>query len=406
MTASLQLARIRIDGGTQARATINQPAVDDYAAAIRNRVVFPPIVVFFDGTDYWLADGFHRYHAARAAGRRSFPVEVRQGTRREAVLHSVGSNDTHGLRRTNEDKRRAVTTLLSDAEWSRWSDRAIAKRCAVSHEFVRQIRALTVNVDSERRYTTRHGVDAEMDTSRIGASADDRNRANLRAAVGTASATKAERGDNFYRTPREAVLTLLALERFHNRIWEPACGDGAISKILEAAGHDVLITDLVDRGCSKADGELQGVADFLKTVRNGKEDGDFSIVTNPPYGDALNRFVAHALREHRPKKMAMLLNLNALCGFNDPDRNFWMDDWPPARIIVFTRRLPMMHRDDWDGNEASSRMNTAWFVWERVAAYRGVDQARRPYGGQTIVRRTDWKDYVKWEPEEGWRDGA
>ncbi len=67
-----------------------------------------------------------------------------------------------------------------------------------------------------------------------------------------------------------------------------------------------------------------------------------------------------------------------------------MDDCPPARVYVFKRRLPMMHRDGWDGNKASSRMNTAWFVWER-------DEAGN-YGSATIVRRVDWKDYQPQQP--------
>jgi hypothetical protein len=89
------------------------------------------------------------------------------------------------------------------------------------------------------------------------------------------------------------------------------------------------------------------------------------IVTNPPYGDLANKCLAHALRVHRPAKMAALLNLNFMCGFDDPDRRYVMDENPPSRVYVFTRRLPMMHRDDWDGNRASSQMNTGWFVWER-----------------------------------------
>ncbi|WP_246752721.1 hypothetical protein [Sinorhizobium sp. BG8] len=96
--------------------------------------------------------------------------------------------------------------------------------------------------------------------------------------------------------------------------------------------------------------------------------------------------MAHALRVHRPGKMALLLNLNFLAGFYDPDRTFVMDECSPARIYVFKRRLPMMHRDGWDGPTASSRMNTAWFIWER-------DEGGS-YGDRTEIRRVDWKDYV------------
>jgi hypothetical protein len=94
---------------------------------------------------------------------------MRQGTRRDAILHAAGANAAHGLRRTNADKRRAVETLLRDEEWSKWSDREIARLCAVSHPFVSQIRqSLTGNITSEKTYTTKHGTTTTMDTSNVG----------------------------------------------------------------------------------------------------------------------------------------------------------------------------------------------------------------------------------------------
>src|SRR5262249_33580652 len=65
-------------------------------------------------------------------GHQQLRVEVRQGTRRDAVLHAVGANASHGLRRTRADARRAVLLLLGDPEWRRWSDRAIAPPRQVS----------------------------------------------------------------------------------------------------------------------------------------------------------------------------------------------------------------------------------------------------------------------------------
>jgi tRNA G10 N-methylase Trm11 len=78
----------------------------------------------------------------------------------------------------------------------------------------------------------------------------------------------------FYPTPPEATRALLSVERFEGTIWEPACGDGAISKVLEAAGYYVISTDLIDRGYGT------GGVDFLKTT----EALGRNIVTNPPYG--------------------------------------------------------------------------------------------------------------------------
>lgn len=210
------------------------------------------------------------------------------------------------------------------------------------------------------------------------------SRANLRAAVGTASASKEDRGDNFYQTPSCATRTLLAFESFSSTIWESSCGLGAISRVLEQAGYDVILSDLVDRNTATADGELQSVGDFLASKPDALGLGP-DIVTNPPYGEVLNDYVAHALRVHRPRKMALLLNLNFLCGFDDEDRNFAMDENPPARVYVFKRRLPMMHREGYEGPKASSRMNTAWFVWEL--------QEDGTYGDTTVMKRVDWKDF-------------
>lgn len=168
---SLHIDSIRIDGGTQSRASINEATVAEYAEAMADpATVFPPVIAYFDGREYWLADGFHRLAAWRQIGRTDIPAEIRQGDRRAAILHSVAANSAHGLRRTNDDKRRAVLTLLEDPEWSAWSDREIARRCAVHHEMVGKLRAsLTGGTASDARsYTTKHGTTATMNTANIG----------------------------------------------------------------------------------------------------------------------------------------------------------------------------------------------------------------------------------------------
>jgi hypothetical protein len=140
MLDSISLDRIQIDGGTQPREYLNELVISDYTEAMADGADFPPLVVFFDGSQYWLADGFHRFFAAKKQGITSLAAEVRQGTRRDAVLYAAGANATHGLRRTNADKRRAVLTLLKDDEWQRWHNREIARRCGVTHPFVSKLR--------------------------------------------------------------------------------------------------------------------------------------------------------------------------------------------------------------------------------------------------------------------------
>lgn len=200
-------------------------------------------------------------------------------------------------------------------------------------------------------------------------------------AIGTRAAPKAERGPDFYETPDVAVAALLAVEQFDPLVLEPCCGHGAISTILEAQGHRVVLNDLIDRGCASAHGEQQHVGDFLaaKPRDLGLVPHCFDIVTNPPFGIA-NAFVRHALQTFRPGKAAFLLNLNFMCGAADPDRLYCMEENPPARIHVFSRRLPMMHRDGWTGPKSGSQMNTAWFVWDVFA------QSSAP-----ALHRLDWK---------------
>ncbi|HWX31991.1 MAG TPA: hypothetical protein VNZ53_31730 [Steroidobacteraceae bacterium] len=144
-------------------AGVDVGIVAEYADAMEAGANFPPIVVYFDGEAYWPADGFHRVDAAKKVGRETIEAEVHDGGKRDALLHAVGVNAFHGLRRTAADKRRAIVAMLRDPEWAKWSDREIGKRCAVDGKTVAKVRAeLTADVRSDRTYTTKHGTVATM----------------------------------------------------------------------------------------------------------------------------------------------------------------------------------------------------------------------------------------------------
>jgi hypothetical protein len=145
----LNLNAIRIDGGTQSRVQINTEIVADYAEAIRVGIDFPPVVVFHDGADYWLADGFHRYHAHRSAEKASIQADVQPGSLEDAQLYATGANGSHGLYRSNADKRKAVTMTLAIPRCADWSDRKIAEHCKVSVPFVSAIRRPAVAVKQQ-----------------------------------------------------------------------------------------------------------------------------------------------------------------------------------------------------------------------------------------------------------------
>lgn len=175
-----------------------------------------------------------------------------------------------------------------------------------------------------------------------------------------------ERCNDCYETPPEAVRALMAVEPLPERLWEPACGPGAIVRELRAVGHDVLATDLVDYGCENS----QSGVDFLLPGFDASDRQ--AIVTNPPFKLA-SEFVARAL-ELCPL-VVMLLRLQFLEGSR---RSPIIDGGHLARVNVFRNRLPMMHRDGWEGPRAPSTTAYAWFVWDRA------------HTGPTTLNRISW----------------
>jgi hypothetical protein len=169
----LDISKIRRDGGTQSRVIIDEVTVSEYAEAMLDPITpFPPVVVYFDGTDYWLADGFHRVAARQRIGRSDIAADIREGDRRRAILYSLAANSLNGLRRTNDDKRRAVLTLLEDPEWSLWPQTEIAKTCGVSREFVNRVsQEMSASCDRSQdtiRTVNRSGKTYQQNTTRIG----------------------------------------------------------------------------------------------------------------------------------------------------------------------------------------------------------------------------------------------
>jgi hypothetical protein len=184
--------------------------------------------------------------------------------------------------------------------------------------------------------------------------------------------TNEGRGLDLYETPPEAVRALLRVERIPHKVWEPAAGRGAIVRVLRAAGHEVVTSDIVQR-----DFELDAVGDFLKMTK--LPEGCEAILTNPAFLIAA-QFIAHAL-ELCPR-VIMLLRLAFLeageLGDKRPDRHLRslvLDGGQLARVHIFRKRLPMMHRAGWEGRKSNSGMAFGWFVWER--AHRGPPSIHR-----------------------------
>jgi hypothetical protein len=176
-----------------------------------------------------------------------------------------------------------------------------------------------------------------------------------------------ERRGDCYDTPAVAVHALLKAEHLPHVIWEPACGTGNIVTVLRQAGHNVIATDLNNRGCPDSLDRI----DFLLPV---KVDCD-AIVTNPPFALA-EKFVTLALM--RAPLVIMLLRLAFM---ESERRSHILENAGLARVHVFAKRLPMMHRAGWEGRKANSGMAFAWFVWDRA------------HRGPTIIDRLHWDHY-------------
>lgn len=155
-------------------------------------------------------------------------------------------------------------------------------------------------------------------------------------------------GPDYFPTPAWATYALMESEIFEGEIWECACGDGAMSRILESRGNSVRSSDLYDRGYG------QSGIDFTQAT-----DAVDNIVTNPPYNSA-EEFVRTGVMLAR-KKFALLLRLAFLEGANRARTIF--SDCPPARVWVFSERITFYPAGAVQAGSGTTAY--AWFVWDK-----------------------------------------
>lgn len=153
------------------------------------------------------------------------------------------------------------------------------------------------------------------------------NQKSIYTTLGASNHSVSERqDDDYYATEPKAMELLLREEKFSPMIWECACGEGHLSKVLEANGYEVISTDLVYRGFG-----CKEPVDFLKSPIQPFE-GD--IITNPPYKYALE-FVEKALKLVMPgRKVAMFLKLQFLEGKRR--KPFFLEN-PPKTVYDFVK---------------------------------------------------------------------
>lgn len=206
---------------------------------------------------------------------------------------------------------------------------------------------------------------------------------------GNKTATMEARGDDFYASPYAAVPPLMVNEgkRLPRRIWENACGNGALVLPLRNRGFAVHATDLNDWGCPGSEwgvDMLGAVAARTGEVLRETWGDSFGIVTNPPFNiieDFIERSTAMA------PYVAILCRLAFL---ESEGRMGWFQRMGLRRVHVIGERLPMMHRHGYDGPKMSNAgMCFAWFIFER-----------RPRVSHTVqLRWVSWKKSCRRFPE-------
>lgn len=168
----MPIAMIRLDGGTQPRAAINQGHINELADDLRAGATLPPIDVMYDGGAYWLFDGYHRLHAHKLAYGESASIDVRihQGSLADAQWASFAVNKAHGLRRTTEDKQRAITAALKHPNGASRSNREIGRHLGVDDKTVGEWRKKLESAAEIPQVTERQGADGKVySTANIGA---------------------------------------------------------------------------------------------------------------------------------------------------------------------------------------------------------------------------------------------
>ena len=213
----LNLDVIRTDGGTQPRLELDQELVTSYAEQMMDGCEFPPIVVFHDGSAYWLADGFHRYFATKANGLVSIPCEIKQGTLDEATFYAWGANANHGKQISSADKRSIVRKMLLHPVHSKKTNSEIAKHVGVSKMTVGRIKKAMEEVEADtsikhpdsniKQYTTKEGNTVTVDTSKL-ATKKTTERKNTKPDMSSADFGKLEQAEQQIKELSDTIMDI------------------------------------------------------------------------------------------------------------------------------------------------------------------------------------------------------
>lgn len=331
---------------------------DEYAAlrdSIRANGQREPIKLHRDGR---ILDGKHRDRACKELG---LPVatETFDGTDTEALAYVLDLNVNR--RHLNESQKAMIAAKLATLGQGRPAKNAaqavftqsdVAEKFGISPDTLQRARVVQQRAEPEIVAAVEAGAMTVKTAAAIAAKPREQQLGRLERDQRKANGTH-RHADDFYRTPEETIRALLRVEQFRSTVWEPACGDGAISRVLEAHGYSVVSSDIVDRGFG------EGGIDFLATTELLADD----VVTNPPYDDDLpERFAVHALALGA-RKVALLCRLSWLEGLERYRHLFKHRQL--ARIWVFSARQTLWRGDDLAAEDDGGMTPYAWFVFER-----------------------------------------
>lgn len=375
---NLPITEIRTDGGTQPRAQLDMMVVAEYADEMQAGNRFPAVIVFYDGSDYWLADGYHRLWAARQTGLEAIDADVRQGTVDDARWFSYAANQSHGLRRSNEDKRRAVEAALQHPKAGGLSDNQIAHHCGVSQPFVSKLRLSYNNYKMDARTVTRNGTTYEMSTANIGKPSPATTFANDVQLLPTQQPTpelsrpaytvnvvgnlteemaqyepqrpmkpKSNQAGDIYtakgydacQTPPDALAPLLPFINPRWTVWEPAHGEGNITNMLCNNGLSVVSSDIITG---------QNFFEYQPAAWD-------CLITNPPYSIKYE-WLKRCYELGKPFALLMPVEmLGTVTG------GTMFQEYGIEMIFIAPRVNFKMPHQGWDGGGA--QFPTAWFCW-------------------------------------------
>jgi len=139
----LEIKDIEVDIKYQARVAMSLDLIQEYQERIEQGDEFPAIELFEVENRYILVDGFHRLSAYKKLNQAKVKAKiVTKKSERDALLYTTTANSNNGLRRSREDIKKAIKTLLEDSEWSRWSERKIARVVKTTPYMVRVVKKM------------------------------------------------------------------------------------------------------------------------------------------------------------------------------------------------------------------------------------------------------------------------